>query len=120
MPKQSMAPAPDPARILEVASLAAADAVRLRSLPLHPRERTWIRLEGPADTFPAGTETQVRLPAGSARSFPYDHVHDVRNVSATEHAVSIHVYAPELTLMRLYEQTPDRLVYHSTQRAQDW
>lgn len=67
-----------------------------------------------------GTETQVFMPPHAARSLPPGHVHDVRNNSATEHALSVHVYAPALTMMRKYERAGDRLVLTATERAEDW
>ncbi|MGW0662304.1 cysteine dioxygenase [Streptodolium elevatio] len=85
--------------------------------PPHPDVRPGSHVDVP---FAPGTETQVRLPSGSARSFPRDHIHDVRNTAQADHAVSLHVYSPALTLMRRYEQTGGRLVFHSAEGTADW
>lgn len=85
--------------------------------PPHADTRPGTDLDVP---FVPGTETQVRLPAGSARTLPLDHIHDVRNTARDGHAISLHVYSPALSLMRRYEQTAGRLVFHSTEGGQDW
>lgn len=58
------------------------------------------------------------LHAGATLGFGAGHVHDVTNESAA-HALSLHVYAPALTEMTLFELQADRLVARGVQRADD-
>jgi hypothetical protein len=61
-----------------------------------------------------------RLGAGAVRAFGPDHLHDVGN-EGTVPAVSVHAYAPALTLMRRYEMTGAGLVLTATESAgQSW
>jgi hypothetical protein len=66
---------------------------------------------------PGRRETPGRLlGAGAVRSFGPDHLHDVRN-AAGRPAVSVHAYAPALTLMHRYEMTGAGLVLRVTESA---
>ena len=51
-----------------------------------------------------GVDRERDLSAGIGRAFGPHHVHQVVNPSATEHAVSVHVYYPPLPLMRRYSR----------------
>ncbi len=53
---------------------------------------------------------------GTTLGFRAGHVHDVTNESDT-HALSLHVYAPALTEMTLYELRADRLVARGVRPA---
>jgi len=65
-------------------------------------------------------ETVSELPAGRLRYFGPRYVHQVTNRGA-EPAVSIHVYAPRLTLMNTYRVDDTGLVRTGTERAGvDW
>ncbi|MGY1601318.1 cysteine dioxygenase [Geodermatophilus sp. SYSU D00815] len=65
-------------------------------------------------------ETDTGLPAGRVRYFGPRYVHQVTNRHA-EPAVSVHVYAPRLTLMNTYRIADDGLVRTGTERAGvDW
>ena len=65
-------------------------------------------------------ETHTGLAAGRLRYFGPHHVHQVTN-TATEPAVSLHVYAPRLKLMNTYVVTGTGLVRTGTERAGvDW
>lgn len=65
-------------------------------------------------------ETDTLLPAGRLRFFGPHYVHQVTNRS-DEPAVSLHVYAPRLTVMNTYRVDGDDLVRTGTERAGvDW
>ena len=148
----------------------AADTELVASLPLDPEGRTWIRLDGPADSeawligWPPGTGTgwhdhggshgafatavgrlkedslAVRLPtegwktlelaegvdrerqlsAGDGKAFGPHHVHEVRNESVSEHAVSVHAYYPPLPLMRRYSRNGATLRLEQVERPEEW
>ena len=67
---------------------------------------------------PRGTERD--LPAGRVRFFGPHYVHQVTNQDA-EPAVSVHVYAPRLTVMHTYRVDDDGLIRTGTERAGvDW
>lgn len=58
--------------------------------------------------------------ADEVRPFPAWHVHDVVNTGPSL-AVSVHVYAPALTVMRRYRRYGDLLVQTTVERAgEDW
>lgn len=60
-----------------------------------------------------------RFAAGQGRSFGARHVHEVTN-EAAETAYSVHVYYPDLTLMRRYVPSDGRLLPIGAESAQDW
>jgi hypothetical protein len=65
-------------------------------------------------------ETDTDLPAGRLRYFGPHRVHQVANRHA-EPAVSVHVYAPRLTVMHTYRVDDDGLIRTGTERAGvDW
>src|SRR3954447_15192745 len=65
-------------------------------------------------------ETATDLAAGRLRYFGAHYVHQVTNRHA-EPAVSVHVYAPRLTVMNTYRVDDDGLVRTGTERAGvDW
>jgi hypothetical protein len=65
-------------------------------------------------------ETTGELSAGRVRAFGPHYVHQVRN-AGTEPAVSVHVYAPRLTVMNTYRVEDDRLRRIGTEQAGvDW
>jgi hypothetical protein len=60
------------------------------------------------------------LTVGRVRAFGPEHVHDVVN-DGNEPAISLHVYAPALSVMRRYEQVDDQLRAVSSEAAGvDW
>jgi hypothetical protein len=66
------------------------------------------------------TASTAELETGRLRFFGPHYVHQVTNLS-TEPAVSLHVYAPRLTLMNTYRFDDSRLVRTGTERAGvDW
>jgi len=68
----------------------------------------------------APRETSTELATGRLRYFGSHYVHQVVNRHA-EPAVSIHVYAPRLTLMNTYRIDEDGLIHTGTERAGvDW
>ena len=67
----------------------------------------------------AGRAFRRRLGAGDARTFPSWHVHDVSN-QGSEHALSLHAYAPALTAMTRYQVVDGRLEVTGVERAGTW
>jgi predicted metal-dependent enzyme (double-stranded beta helix superfamily) len=66
-------------------------------------------------------ETSTDLAPGRLRFFGPHYVHQVTNVQAAEPAVSVHVYAPRLTVMNTYRVDDTGLVRTGTERAGvDW
>jgi hypothetical protein len=64
--------------------------------------------------------TEHALPAGRLRFFGAHYVHQVTN-RCPEPAVSVHVYAPRLTVMNTYRVDDDGLLRTGTERAGvDW
>jgi predicted metal-dependent enzyme (double-stranded beta helix superfamily) len=67
--------APDLATLLAFAQAAAADPALRAELPLHPTERTWVRLNGPGGSeawiiaWPPGSETGWHDHGGSSGAF---------------------------------------------------
>lgn len=67
-----------------------------------------------------GTASVRTVETGQTRGFGPGYVHDVRNESAAP-AVSVHVYAPPLAVMRRYDLDGDgRLVPLALESAEDW
>jgi hypothetical protein len=65
-------------------------------------------------------EVTEDLPVGRVRYFGPHYIHRVRN-AGTEPAVSLHVYAPRLTVMNTYRVENDRLSLIGTEQAGvDW
>jgi hypothetical protein len=66
------------------------------------------------------TVSSAELEPGRLRFFGPHYVHQVTN-GATEPAISVHVYAPRLTLMNTYRLDGSRLIHTGTERAGvDW
>jgi predicted metal-dependent enzyme (double-stranded beta helix superfamily) len=68
----------------------------------------------------ANGEGAVRkLRAGTGRAFGGQHIHEVTNDGPVT-AYSVHVYAPDLALMRHYAATGESLVFVGWETEQDW
>lgn len=67
-----------------------------------------------------GVDRERKLAKGDARAFGSHHVHEVRNESDSEHAVSVHAYYPPLPLMRRYSRTGAVLRLEQVERPQEW
>jgi hypothetical protein len=67
-----------------------------------------------------GIDRERRLPTGRGRAFGPHHVHQVLNLSAEEHAVSVHAYYPPLPLMRRYSRTGPVLRLEDIERPEEW
>jgi len=60
------------------------------------------------------------LVAGVGRAFGPNHLHQVVNPSATEHAVSVHVYYPPLPVIRRYRRRGRVLKLETVERPEQW
>jgi predicted metal-dependent enzyme (double-stranded beta helix superfamily) len=58
--------------------------------------------------------------AGGSRAFGPGYIHDVRNTTASQVAVSVHAYSPPLPAMTRYELAPGGLVKLNTEGAAAW
>lgn len=68
----------------------------------------------------AGGEGAVRkLAAGTGRAFGERHIHEVTNEGPVT-AYSVHVYAPDLSVMRHYAATGESLVFVGWETERDW
>ncbi|MFD0503930.1 cupin domain-containing protein [Streptomyces chiangmaiensis] len=67
-----------------------------------------------------GIDRERRLGAGQARGFGPHHVHQVLNLSAEAHAVSVHVYYPPLPLIRRYSRTGPLLRLETVEQPEEW
>ncbi|MFF3754485.1 cysteine dioxygenase [Streptomyces sp. NPDC002018] len=65
-------------------------------------------------------DRERRLTAGEGRAFGRHHVHEVRNESGDEHAISVHAYFPPLPLMRRYSRTGAVLRLEHVERPEEW
>lgn len=66
----------------------------------------------------SGVRTRI-LAAGASRVFGSRHIHEVTNGQA-QTAYSVHVYAPELTLMRRYVPSGGYLLPVGVEVAEEW
>lgn len=89
-------------------------------------ELTERSIEAPADhaygqalALPGGVGAVRPLRAGDGRAFGGRHIHEVINEGATT-AYSVHVYAPDLDLMRHYAVTGESLVLVGMETDRDW
>lgn len=89
-------------------------------------ELTERSVEAPADQdygeplYLAGGEGSVRtLRAGTGRAFSGKHIHEVTNEGPVT-AFSVHVYAPDLPLMRHYAASGESLILVGWETEQDW
>jgi len=76
----------------------------------------------PADQalpLPGGTGRVRALAAGQGRAFTGRHIHEVTNEGAAT-AYSVHVYAPDLALMRHYVPVGQTLVLIGLETGRDW
>ncbi|KIZ14708.1 cysteine dioxygenase [Streptomyces natalensis] len=67
-----------------------------------------------------GVDRRRRLGDGRGRAFGPHHVHQVLNLSADTHAVSVHAYYPPLPLMRRYSRTGPVLRLEEVERPEEW
>ncbi len=89
-------------------------------------ELTERSIEAPADhaygqalALPGGVGSIRPLCAGDGRAFGGRHIHEVINEGVTI-AYSVHVYAPDLDLMRHYAVTGESLVLVGMETDRDW
>ncbi|MFD3524805.1 cysteine dioxygenase [Streptomyces sp. NPDC058653] len=93
----------------------AAGALQEDSLAARLPTEGWKTLE-----LAEGVDRARKLAKGDARAFGSHHVHEVRNESDAEHAVSVHAYYPPLPLMRRYSRTGAVLRLEQVERPQEW
>ncbi|MEU8918086.1 cysteine dioxygenase [Streptomyces nigrescens] len=67
-----------------------------------------------------GVDRERRLSDGRGRAFGPHHVHQVLNLSADTHAVSVHAYYPPLPLMRRYSRTGPVLRLEAVEQPEEW
>ncbi|MEU5400365.1 cysteine dioxygenase [Streptomyces sp. NPDC005963] len=67
-----------------------------------------------------GVDRQRQLGVGQGRAFGQHHVHEVLNVSPTDHAISVHAYYPPLPLIRRFSRSGAVLRLEQVERAQEW
>lgn len=65
-------------------------------------------------------DRERRLRDGHGRAFGPHHVHQVLNLSADTHAVSVHAYYPPLPLMRRYSRTGPVLRLEAVEQPEEW
>lgn len=89
-------------------------------------ELTERSIEAPAEhdygepLYLPGGEGNVRaLRAGTGRAFGGQHIHEVTNEGSVT-AYSVHVYAPDLPLMRHYAASGESLILVGWETEQDW
>ncbi|MEU1147663.1 cysteine dioxygenase [Streptomyces sp. NPDC005863] len=97
------------------AFLTAAGTLKENSLAARLPTDGWKTLELSDDV-----DRRRELTTGEGRAFGTNHVHEVLNESATEHAVSVHAYYPPLPRIRRYSRTGDVLRLESVERPEDW
>lgn len=93
----------------------AAGALREDSLAARLPTEGWKTLE-----LAEGIDRSRQLGTGSSRAFGPHHVHEVRNESGAEHAISVHAYYPPLPLIRRYSRTGAVLRIEQVERPEDW
>ncbi|MFG3282364.1 cysteine dioxygenase [Streptomyces sp. NPDC048111] len=93
----------------------AAGVLREDSLAARLPTEGWKTLE-----LAEGVDRSRQLGPGRSRAFGPHHVHEVRNESASEHAVSVHAYFPPLPLIRRYSRTGAVLRVEQVERPEDW
>lgn len=93
----------------------AGGALQEDSLAARLPTEGWKTLE-----LAEGVDRERKLAQGDARAFGSHHVHEVRNESDSEHAVSVHAYYPPLPLMRRYSRTGAVLRLEQVERPQEW
>ncbi|MFJ9032358.1 cysteine dioxygenase [Streptomyces sp. NPDC102274] len=93
----------------------AAGTLKEDSLAARLPTEGWKTLELTEDV-----DRERQLAAGEGRAFGRHHVHEVRNESGAEHAVSVHAYYPPLPLMRRYSRTGAVLRLEQVERPEEW
>ncbi|MFF5564173.1 cysteine dioxygenase [Streptomyces sp. NPDC012623] len=93
----------------------ASGSLREDSLAARLPTEGWKTLE-----LAEGVDRERRLSAGEGRAFGRHHVHEVRNESTAEHAISVHAYYPPLPLMRRYSRTGAVLRLEQVERPEEW
>ncbi|QKW09553.1 cysteine dioxygenase [Streptomyces sp. NA04227] len=97
------------------AFLTATGELTENALAVRLPTEGWTTLE-----LAEGVDRQRRLPAGKGRAFGQQHVHEVYNESAEQHAVSVHAYYPPLPHLRRYSRTGPILRLEHVERPEDW
>ncbi|MFE9405029.1 cysteine dioxygenase [Streptomyces sp. NPDC006530] len=93
----------------------ASGVLREDSLAARLPTEGWKTLE-----LAEGVDRSRQLGPGGGRAFGPHHVHEVRNESETEHAISVHAYWPPLPLIRRYSRTGAVLRVEQVERPEDW
>lgn len=93
----------------------AAGVLQEDSLAARLPTEGWKTLE-----LAEGVDRHRELTAGDGKAFGEHHVHEVRNESAGEHAVSVHAYFPPLPLMRRYSRTGSVLRLEQVEVPEEW
>ncbi|ARF57775.1 cysteine dioxygenase [Streptomyces gilvosporeus] len=93
----------------------AAGELTEQSLAVQLPTEGWKTLE-----LADGVDRRRRLGDGHGRAFGPHHVHQVLNLSAATHAVSVHAYYPPLPLMRRYSRTGPVLRLEEVERPEEW
>ncbi|MFJ4918273.1 cysteine dioxygenase [Streptomyces sp. NPDC088725] len=93
----------------------AAGALQEDSLAVRLPTEGWKTLE-----LAEGVDRERRLAAGEGRAFGRHHVHEVRNESETEHAISVHAYYPPLPMMRRYSRNGAVLRLEQVEVPEEW
>lgn len=93
----------------------ASGALKEDSLAARLPTEGWKTLE-----LAEGVDRERLLTGGEGRAFGRHHVHEVRNESETEHAVSVHAYYPPLPLIRRYSRTGALLRLEQVERPEEW
>ncbi|MET9482615.1 cysteine dioxygenase [Streptomyces sp. NPDC006638] len=93
----------------------AAGTLKEDSLAARLPTEGWKTLE-----LADGVDRERQLTAGVGRAFGKHHVHEVRNESGTEHAVSVHAYYPPLPMIRRYSRSGAVLRLEQVEVPEDW
>ncbi|MGW2057106.1 cysteine dioxygenase [Streptomyces sp. NPDC001840] len=93
----------------------AAGTLKEDSLAARLPTEGWKTLE-----LAEGVDRERTLTAGEGRAFGRHHVHEVRNESPAEHAISVHAYFPPLPLMRRYSRAGAVLRLEHVERPEEW
>jgi hypothetical protein len=94
---------------------AASGALHESSLAVPLPSDGWRTME-----LLPGLDRERHLAAGTGRGFGPNHLHQVVNTSAVEHAVSVHVYYPPLPLIRRYRRRGRVLRLETVERPEQW
>lgn len=97
------------------AFVTASGELTEQSLAARIPTEGWKRLELADDV-----DRERQLGGGQGRAFGTHHVHEVLNVDAEQHAVSVHAYYPPLPLMRRYSRTGRTLRLEAVEEPGEW